>query len=259
MSAPPAEIELLEDVGRRAWPAAHALVHDGWLLCHSGGGPRRSGCVYPDGRGSGDLADRISFCERFYAERNARCVFKLTPASQPSTLETELERSGYTRSDETRVQTASLSRWKGREADPGVLISDHSDASWSKRCIELAGATGRNAEAHARILDRVAARRGPSAFARIEREGTILAMGLGAIEGRFLFMGEIVTDAGHRRAGLGRVLVESLLIWGRDAGADQVLLQVVADNRPALELYDALGFVTRYSYWYREAPYGASA
>lgn len=63
-------------------------------------------------------------------------------------------------------------------------------------------------------------------------------------------------DASHRRhlvstwvapeargRGLGSELVSAVVGWARAAGASQVTLWVVDDNRPAIALYEGAGFV----------------
>jgi len=52
----------------------------------------------------------------------------------------------------------------------------------------------------------------------------------------------IAVDASARRCGLGRLLVQSLVAQARERGADQVFLEVRADNPAAQALYEALGF-----------------
>lgn len=46
----------------------------------------------------------------------------------------------------------------------------------------------------------------------------------------------------YRRLGLARGLMAAMLDCGRGAGADTVFLEVRASNRPALSLYESLGF-----------------
>ncbi len=48
----------------------------------------------------------------------------------------------------------------------------------------------------------------------------------------------------HRRRGLARRMVEQVLRDAKVAGLLSVRLEVVADNRGAVELYESLGFVT---------------
>ncbi|MDD9965651.1 MAG: GNAT family N-acetyltransferase [Myxococcales bacterium] len=45
-----------------------------------------------------------------------------------------------------------------------------------------------------------------------------------------------------RRSGVGRRLVEAVLEWAAQAGADRVVLDVIDHNRGAIALYAAMGF-----------------
>lgn len=52
----------------------------------------------------------------------------------------------------------------------------------------------------------------------------------------------IAVDTTHRRLGIGRVLLQHLLAAARARGADEVLLEVRADNPGAQRLYELNGF-----------------
>ncbi|RIJ01665.1 GNAT family N-acetyltransferase, partial [Clavibacter nebraskensis] len=56
-----------------------------------------------------------------------------------------------------------------------------------------------------------------------------------------------------RRRGLSRAAMGAAVRAGAARGITDLWLQVVAENRGALALYDALGFVpaSRYEYWAR--------
>ena len=59
-----------------------------------------------------------------------------------------------------------------------------------------------------------------------------------------------------RRHGVARALLADFCAGSRDAGAIRVVLEVAADNAPALALYRSLGFVrqgTRHNYYRRNA------
>lgn len=47
----------------------------------------------------------------------------------------------------------------------------------------------------------------------------------------------------RRRRGLGRLLLDYMLAWGREVGARHVYLEVRASNQGALALYEQSGFV----------------
>ena len=60
----------------------------------------------------------------------------------------------------------------------------------------------------------------------------------------------IRVDPGHRRQGLGLAVMAALVEWGAERGATTAYLQVLADNTPALALYDRIGFATHHAYRY---------
>lgn len=66
--------------------------------------------------------------------------------------------------------------------------------------------------------------------------------------------GGLWVDPSARRAGLGLAVVGALLDWGAAQGATTAYLQVLADNAPALSLYDRLGFREHHRYRYLAPP-----
>jgi N-acetylglutamate synthase len=54
----------------------------------------------------------------------------------------------------------------------------------------------------------------------------------------------------HRRRGLALAVMAALVGWGAERGATTAYLQVLADNEPALGLYERLGFRTHHRYRY---------
>lgn len=55
-----------------------------------------------------------------------------------------------------------------------------------------------------------------------------------------------------RRKGLGKALVEGLLLQANRFGAERAYLQVVDSNVGAKKLYSSIGFTPSYTYWYRQ-------
>jgi ribosomal protein S18 acetylase RimI-like enzyme len=62
----------------------------------------------------------------------------------------------------------------------------------------------------------------------------------------------VVTQPDHRRRGLASGVMHALADWGWSQGAEQVYLQVMNNNPPALQLYKNLGFEELYQYSYYE-------
>lgn len=53
---------------------------------------------------------------------------------------------------------------------------------------------------------------------------------------------DLGVDSRHRRRGLGSALVHRAVDWARETGVHRIQLSVVADNRPAIALYEKHGF-----------------
>lgn len=60
--------------------------------------------------------------------------------------------------------------------------------------------------------------------------------------GRTIIVANVAVDPDHRRRGIARRLMEAALEATRAGGAARVILQVEADNAPAVKLYEGLGF-----------------
>ncbi len=59
---------------------------------------------------------------------------------------------------------------------------------------------------------------------------------------RVLLLEDVIVSARYRAAGLGRMLVEHVCAWAKNAGMTRVTLLADKDNAPALAFYDTLGF-----------------
>ncbi|WP_323793953.1 GNAT family N-acetyltransferase [Nocardioides sp.] len=88
----------------------------------------------------------------------------------------------------------------------------------------------------------------PGAWARAEIEG--LATGYAGFADDWVGFAGIEVSPTARRQGLGRAVMAALLDWGAEQGATTAYLQVLDDNRPALALYEALGFREHHRYCY---------
>ena len=56
------------------------------------------------------------------------------------------------------------------------------------------------------------------------------------------WINNIAVRRDRQRTGIGRLLLEELLAYGRAHGATHTLLEVAADNGPAQRMYDSYGF-----------------
>ncbi|MBK9746473.1 MAG: hypothetical protein IPO91_06785 [Chloroflexi bacterium] len=79
------DIQTIELISMRAWPALEEVDYDGWRLRSAKGYTGRANSVYPFSAGMVALDEKIDHCERFYAERGLKTRFKLTaPRSLPN-------------------------------------------------------------------------------------------------------------------------------------------------------------------------------
>lgn len=62
-----------------------------------------------------------------------------------------------------------------------------------------------------------------------------------AVDGDWLGIHDLYVDPQHRRRGLARAVMATLLEWGAEQGATTVWLHVETDNDPAIALYGSMG------------------
>lgn len=80
--------------------------------------------------------------------------------------------------------------------------------------------------------------------------GEIVGVARGVSTNGLTGLFDIMVDPEHRRKGHARSMIDRLRGWAAERG-DEVYLQVAAVNRPAITLYESVGFVERYRYRYR--------
>ena len=230
-----------------AWPALETMVYDGWVLRFANGYTRRANSVNPVYASSIDLSVKISYCEEIYTQRGLRTIFKMTRDVFPPDLDSVLENKGYACEAETSVQILTLDSVKPR-VNERVQISDRLDDAWQDAFFRMSGADIRYRDTLSSILAKGLQQR---CFARIRRSGRIVACGVGVREDTTVGLFDIIVDQRLRGIGLGRLMTEGILAWAKKAGAETSYLQVMVDNKPALALYERLGFREEYRYWYR--------
>ncbi len=245
---------LLEPLSLNAWPALETEDRDGWRLCFAHGFSRRVNSVQPFSAPSGELEERLRYCERWYAARGRPTYFKLTVAAQPSDLDDFLARRGYVREAPTSVQTRELGEEPQPDLPAGYQFAAGSrvDAAWVERYMTMNGYDLRHHPTAVAIMRRIQA---PCRYLSVLRGNETVAVGLAVAEAGWVGLFDIVTSPECRGQGLGTQVVRELLRWGREHGARQAYLQVMQNNLPAQRLYARLGFTPRYEYWYRRGPH----
>ncbi|UFH50448.1 GNAT family N-acetyltransferase [Pseudomonas sp. KNUC1026] len=242
-------MQTLENAAFAAWPAAlDAEVH-GWCLRLDTGYTKRANSLNLTDRSQPLTHTQLEAIEQQFAARGLRPVIRLTSLLNLPTLEPLLIERGYRFSDASHVLCRVLQA-PTAEPQPSVHLLG-GPAQWIPAFAQLSGQGDEQAQAHQAILQRIAH---PAAWAVWEEGGVPGCCGLGVVVGEQLGLFDIVTGEAFQRRGLAERLCRALFGWGWEQGARQVFLQVAADNRPALALYEKLGFERAYGYGYWVKP-----
>jgi N-acetylglutamate synthase len=230
-------IRVLEEVGYLIWISPEVEELDGWRLRHARGLTGRANSVFPNAPGELPLEEKIERVEAWYAERAQPPRFQLTDGSLPAGLAGALRARGYEPAGSpVSVETSAL---LDLEVDARVEVREELDDEWA----ELWSATrGSSDLGTARAL--LTGSPGRTVFARIPGA----AVGRAVACGEWLGITSMVTLPDARRRGFARAIVESLVAWGRGAGATRGFLQT--DSPVARALYAQFGWRETYTYRY---------
>ncbi|HNX86741.1 MAG TPA: GNAT family N-acetyltransferase [Bacteroidales bacterium] len=239
-----------EEISNNAWPALQTLQYDGWILRFANGVTKRSNSVtllYPS---HVDPIEKIRFCESLYQSKNIVPCFKITPFSLPSDLDHLLENAGYYIHSHISFQTLDMGSIPvafHRE----VMIETTLREEWIDDFIRMNQFDPARKEIYRMIMERLVT---PFCMVSVKQGAKTLGVGLGVAEKPYIGLFDLVVDPEYRNRGIGRKLVEQILHWGLQQGATTAYLQVLTDNHPALKLYQSMGFLELYQYWYRMKP-----
>ncbi len=238
----------LEELAANAWPGLRTALVDGWVVRFADGYSRRANSVLPLRGGDTPLDVRIGRCEALFRRQGMDPVFKLYPEAEPGGLDGELERRGYTRHACTSVMVlgdlgrpcpvlpgGTAQSQSEHLTDPwfGVYASDHA---------------GTNLAAARAIMEHIVPER---RFVLLSRDGIPAACALAVIEDGWAGVFDVVVRKDLRGHGLGRLVMERTLAVAAELGARQSYLQVMDENRTAVNLYRSMGYRAAYPYWYR--------
>jgi N-acetylglutamate synthase len=242
----------VEETCMNAWPALKDIFYDGWLIRMAHGATRRTNSVNVIAAGRRPLADKIAYCEAIYRAHRQPSYFRILSSASPE-LEQALETRGYKREDEAATLYMNFKR-NPPAAPPAGFVTDVHEGRPTREWLAAHArhtqrSDGEAAALHA-ILDVVAV---PAFFAEARGEdGSIASVGFCGIHDRMACLQWVATDPHQRRRGYSQAALSALLSRAQAAGATSACLQVVADNTPAIALYQRLGFTCElYRYHYR--------
>lgn len=241
-------IQKIEELSINALPALQTQLVDGWILRFSNGYAKRANSINPLYSSNDDIDGKIENMRKIYQSKNLSVVYKLTTNVFPSDLDNLLEQNGYKLEGLTSVQMLSVNEITTTSAS-NVVIYSYLNEQWFFEFCKLNNIGDTDQCTLKRILLSIV----PEVCYVIlfNDQNESLACGMGVLEEEYIGLFDIVTNEKYRNKGYGIQLINALLNWGKENGAKQAYLQVVLNNRPALNLYSKLGFKEAYRYWYR--------
>jgi GNAT superfamily N-acetyltransferase len=241
-------VRRLEELAFAAWPALESRDVAGWRLRFSGGYTKRANSINALGQNAqvdGEIHDGL---EAAYRTRHQRPVWRLTPLAPPAMADL-LTRRGHRPIERSLVQVCPLE--PAVTASPEVSIQPAPSAAWIEAFCTYSPVRPEHRDTMRRMLASIAA---PAGFAFVEAAGQPMAMAIGAVQGDYMGLFDVLVMPQARRRGLARKVTESLYAWAWAHGARFAYLQVVATNEVATPLYAAQGFRTVYDYQYFVPP-----
>jgi GNAT superfamily N-acetyltransferase len=240
------KILLYEELSLNAHPALQTQFYDGWVLRFANGYTNRANSVNPLYPSALDLHEKIFECEKRYFTHGLPTVFKLTDGSETN-IDKMLDGQGYAVVTPTYVMDMDL---HGKNFSHGdCILTNHADDEWSNAYFTFSRYTDSvKITAAKQILNNV---KNNMLCGRLIKNGVSVAWGSVVIERGYITLLNIVVNEPQRGKGYGTEICESLLSASQRHGAHTGYLQVVKNNKTAVNLYTKLGYKVVYSYWYR--------
>ena len=247
------QIKELEEIAMNAFPAMQTELYDGWVLRYTNGYTFRGNSVNPVYDSNKDMEYKIDECERRYRQLGLPTVFKMTPAVNLE-LDCILEKRGYDIQKKADIMMTSLEELlseddKRQTTQYSVVIEKSLSEEWLEEFVVLNGTTEEPMKSTCKtVLSKIL---NPVICASIYDKDTMIACGLGVIEGNYVGLYDIRVRDTYRRQGLALRLCKAIMKVGKSQGAKEAYLQVMSTNSNAISLYEKLDFERCYSYWYR--------
>ena len=234
-------VRFWEELGANIMPSFEHILYDGWLLRFTRGYSRNNNCVWPLYTGEFPLVDKIAFCEAQYAARDSSCGFRLAEMPEHEAIEQMLLARGYGRANPNLVLT------RDSVAGPEVDIIEFEMDEWLEVIYDIRPGDPDIQAWQQQVYQCLAL---PSRYVVVERGSVMCGYGRSVLQGDILSFLDIWVLPEYRRQGVGTQLLHGLMQLGISDGAITSHLAVNEDNNGARQLYEGLGFVNRYLYWY---------
>jgi len=239
----------LEELSLNAWPATKITHYDGWVLRFSNGFTRRANSVNVLCPSRLAIPTKVDWCEDQYTFAELPTVFKIFPDELTQDLTEELDQRGYETEGEAHVMTLDLP--DSYPSNLEITISPFLSEQWYSDAVGFNRVVPEHQVELRNIVERIQPICG---FSTLYHGKDTVAVGLAVVERDWVGLFDIVVSPEHRRKGFGRQIVQGMMHWGKENGANHCYLQAFHENSAAIALYQSLGFESQYRYHYRSKP-----
>ncbi|QQE72656.1 GNAT family N-acetyltransferase [Brevibacillus composti] len=243
------QIRLIEELAANSWPAYIQQTLGAWRLRINSDETKRANSVFACGPFP-EHEEWMGIVEDFYRRRSLSPCYYISQTS-PAGLDGMLAAAGYRKTEACYTMIAHCRDLMNRSgmAEPFACeFAGEASREWILDFLRLEGYSPDSYEGYVHIFSAIGPKK---AFVILRDQGEVVALGTAVAERGWAGLSNIIVDPQHRGRGAATALVRSLADWSWSNGADQLYLQVLQDNAPALSLYRKLGFTFMYEYHYR--------
>ncbi len=240
-------IKTLEQAGFASWPAAKVVDDGTWQIRLSSALPykRTNSINCLDLADGANVEQRLASAIAQFDMAGVKPTLRSTPLTPPELIKACSTSDWSSPYSESLVMTAPL---QSHFNSGGFDMFEEPAPEWIANYKALTMNSDIDGSA---ITDTLNAIEKPVCFFQIASPDQCLGVAVAVVQDKLVGLFGLAVATAARRTGLGRSLSHAALAWGADHGASTAWLQVEDDNRPAKQLYQALGFTERYRYAYR--------
>lgn len=220
--------------------------HAGWLLAYDDGTVGRARSAVPL-RHEAPPPQTLQEIAGRYRDRHLPPVFRVPDVPAFEAMHAALAALGYAAGRPTLVQTGTAAPLMQLAPRTHVDLAPTVNDTW------IGVSLGDGLAASDRASRAAVVRRArKTVFARIQRQGAVVAVGAACFSEGWCGVHGMRTLATHRRQGLAGAILSALARTANERGIDKVFLQVEEGNATARSLYARGGLRTAWGYRYWE-------
>jgi hypothetical protein len=239
----------IEELTMNAWPSLQTILLDGWIIRMADGYTKRANSINPIYSFKNNLDEKINYCENIYKQNNLPIIYKIIECEDHKIIDNRLEELNYQKIDLTSVQICNEIKYLNNKIEQ-IVIDNKFTENWKKCFFSCNNIT--NTET-INIIENMLNNIMHNIISAYKMDnGTFAGCGYGVIEKGFVGLFDIVVKEEFRRKGYGKEIVETILEKAEGTGIEKAYLSVVNSNIIARNLYEKLGFMEIYKYWYRK-------